>query len=65
MQPLRSRGNLDLDRLPIDVWLDAAGRLRRAALHGDHALMMLELSDFSGPGPIDLPGPEEILADED
>jgi hypothetical protein len=65
MEPPSSRGNLDVDRLRVDVWLDAAGRVRRAILHGDQTLTMLELSDFGGPDPIDLPGPEEILADED
>lgn len=65
MEPLSSRGGLDVDRLPIDVWVDAAGRVRRAILLGDQTLMMLELSDFGAPDPIDLPEPEEILADED
>ena len=64
-RPLSSRGGLDVDRLPIDVWVDAAGRVRRAILLGDQTLMMLELSDFGAPDPIDLPEPEEILADED
>lgn len=65
MEPPSSRGSLDLDRLPIDVWVDTTSRMRRAILHGDQTLMMLELSDFGGPDPIDLPGPEEILADDD
>jgi len=38
---------LDLERLPIDLWLDDAGRVRRAIFHDDQILMMLELSDFA------------------
>jgi hypothetical protein len=64
MEPPGSRGELDLDRLPIDVWVDAAGRIRRAILHGDRSLMLLELSDFGEPDAIDLPESDEILRDE-
>jgi hypothetical protein len=56
----RTHGNGDLDRLLIDVWLDDAGRIRRAIFHGDHALTTLELSDFGVPDPIELPGRGEI-----
>jgi len=64
MEPPSSRGNLDLDRLPIDVWVDDAGRIRRAILHGDHSLMLLELSDFGRPDPIDLPDPDDVVSDD-
>jgi hypothetical protein len=65
MEPPSSRGNVDLDRLLIDVWVDAAGRIRRAMLHGEQSLMLLELSDFGLPDPIDLPNPDDILSDDE
>lgn len=65
MDPPSSRANLDLDRLPIDVWVDDAGRVRRAILRGDQSLMLLELSDFGLPDPIDLPDPDDILRDDE
>jgi hypothetical protein len=65
MDPPDRTRNLDYERLLIDVWLDDGGRIRRAIFHGDQVLRMLELSDFGGPEPIELPGPEEILPDED
>jgi hypothetical protein len=64
MQPPSSRGDLDLNRLPIDVWVDAAGRIRRAILHRDQSLTLLELSNFGEPGAIDLPESDEILSDQ-
>lgn len=33
--PFRSRGELDLERLPLDLSLDDAGRIRRAIFHGN------------------------------
>ena len=63
MDPPDRTGTLDYERLSVDVWLDHRGRIRRAIFHGDQVLRMLELSDFGGPDPIELPGPEEILHD--
>jgi len=63
--PTDTPGKLDLERLPIDLWLDDAGRVRRAIFHTEPILMMLELSDFGQPDPIELPRPEEVLPDED
>ena len=65
MDPPDGTGNLDYERLSIDVWLDHQGRITRAVFHGDNMLRMLELSDFGGPKPIELPRPVEILPDED
>jgi hypothetical protein len=65
MEPPSSRGDLDLNRLPVDVWVDSAGRIRRAILHGDHSLMSLELSDFGLPDAIDLPDADDLLPDEE
>jgi hypothetical protein len=52
---------LDLSALPIEVWLDDSGRIRRALLHGPRrSLTQLELSHFSEPDPIVLPPSDEI-----
>jgi hypothetical protein len=58
------RGNLDLERLAIDLWLDDADRIRRAIFRGDQILAILELHDFGVPDPIELPGLTEIVSDE-
>jgi hypothetical protein len=60
MGPPDGTGNLDYERLSIDVWLDHQGRITRAVFHGDNILRMLELSGFGGPKPIELPTAEEI-----
>jgi hypothetical protein len=64
MESPSSRGRLDVERVPVDVWLDADGRIRRGVMRADRTLMILELSDFGGPQPIDLPKPGEVLPDE-
>jgi len=63
--PTGTGGKLDLERLAIDLWLDDAGRVRRATFHGESILMMLELSNFGRADAIELPRPEEVLPDED
>lgn len=59
--PRRTIGHVDPEELAIDVWLDEAGRITRAILHGDPTLMRLEFSDFGGPGLIELPTSDEFL----
>ncbi|HEX3873768.1 MAG TPA: hypothetical protein VHW26_06460 [Solirubrobacteraceae bacterium] len=55
---------LDLSRLAIDVWLDDAGRIRRAEFHRPGLLMTLDLFEFGEPLPIEFPDQAEILADD-
>jgi hypothetical protein len=56
---------LDLDALEIEAWLDTAGRIRRGAFHGAGTLTLLDLYEYGAPDPINLPGPSEILPDEE
>jgi hypothetical protein len=60
--PRRTIAHVDPKQLGIDVWLDEAGRIRRAILHGDPTLMKLELCEFGRPDSIDLPTPDEFLS---
>jgi hypothetical protein len=55
---------VERERLVSDVCLDEEGLIRRAIFHGDQRLMILELSGFGDPDPIELPGSDEILPDE-
>jgi hypothetical protein len=61
--PPLSAGQVDLSALPIEVWLDESGRIRRALLHGPtNSLTQLELSHFAEPDQvIAVPSPEEIF----
>ena len=59
--PLTFGRDLDPSRLPIDVWLDDAGRIRRAIFRRDRTVMTLELSEFGVPDLIELPPPEEVV----
>jgi len=62
--PVRD-SDLDLTRLPFEVWLDASERIRRVILHGGRkSLTQLELSGFGEPDPVDLPQPDEIVLNE-
>ncbi len=55
------RGDIDdPQRLRLEVWLDANGRVRRARLYGKRSSTSLELFDFGGPGPIELPPSVDI-----
>jgi hypothetical protein len=65
LSPRRSpdRENLDLTRLPVDVWLDAVGRLRRATLHIGPQRTSLELADYGQAEAIDLPDASEIVSE--
>jgi hypothetical protein len=56
---------LDLSRLPIEVWLDTSGRIRQAILRGpgEHQTQ-LELSGFGQADRIALPKDDEVLPDE-
>jgi hypothetical protein len=45
----------DLRRLPLTVWLDDAGRIRRVEFRADQTLTTLELFDFGAADPIALP----------
>lgn len=62
--PPLSREDLDLSRLPVDVWLDGDGRVRRAVFHNGQYRTVLELSEFGVPMRVVPPEPGEIL-DED
>jgi hypothetical protein len=64
LQPPAGYDQLDLERLAVDVWLDSSGRLRRATLHGTRFLIMLELSRFGVPLPIELPARKEIVEED-
>jgi hypothetical protein len=57
--------DLDVSRLPVDVWLDREGRICRAVLHEGSARTTLELANFGVPGRVTLPRPEEVVAYED
>ena len=55
-------GDMDGLSLAIEVWLDDAGRICRAVVHGrDKSVTKMELWGFAEPDPIALPGPGEIL----
>lgn len=58
-QPSATRGGVD--QLPVEAWLDRAGRIRRAICRRDPTLMVLELSEFGAPAMIELPTAEEIV----
>jgi hypothetical protein len=47
-------------RLPILVWLDDEGRIRRASYNGENNLTELELRDFGPQDEVTIPGLEEI-----
>jgi hypothetical protein len=52
----------DLSRMPIEVWLDDAGRIRRALRHGiKKSVTQIEMWAFGAPDPIELPPPGKIL----
>jgi hypothetical protein len=50
----------DPGRLPIVVWLDEQGRIRRASYNGDNNLTELELRDFGPQEEITIPSTDEI-----
>lgn len=67
LEPFRGQG-VDLTGLQVEVWLDPAGRLRRAVVRlpgtspGDSGMRMeLELFDFGAVDGIEMPGPDEIV----
>jgi hypothetical protein len=64
MEPLPSSDVQRTGRLLIEVLIDGNDRIRRARLHRDRSRMLLELFDFGAPGPIDLPGPNEIVSED-
>jgi hypothetical protein len=65
LQPPRQNcATVDVERLPIDVWLDRAGRIRRAIVRCGNLLTILELSDFGVVEHVALPATGEILTDE-
>jgi hypothetical protein len=54
---------MNLSRLPIEVWLDDAGRIRRALLHGmGTSVTQMEMWAFGEPDPIELPPPGQVLS---
>jgi hypothetical protein len=59
-------GSVDPDEgdsfsLPIEVWLDDDGRIRRAVIHWlGNSVTQMDLSGFAEPDPIALPVPSEI-----
>jgi hypothetical protein len=57
--------DLNLEALEIEVWLDTAGRIRRAAFNRSGTLTLLDLYDFGQPDAIDLPNASELLPDEE
>jgi len=64
IEPLSSTDGQRTDRLPIEVWLDGEGRIRRARLHRERSWLLLELSDFGAPDPLELPSPNQIASDD-
>lgn len=56
---------LDLARIPVDVWLDTDGRIRRAVFHRGKHRTILELSDFRATPRVVPPERAEILDEED
>lgn len=56
------KDGLNLSRMPIEVWLDDVGRIRRAVLHGmDPSVTQIDMWAFDEPDPIELPPPGTIL----
>jgi hypothetical protein len=53
------------DQIPIEVWLDTEGRIRRVRLHRGRAVTRMELLNFGGVPPIDVPGPSELLSEDE
>jgi len=64
LPPLFDEG-LDLARLPVDVWLDGDGRIRRAVFHSGADRTILELADFGAAPRVVRPQPSEILDEDD
>jgi hypothetical protein len=65
LEPMRASADERTDRIPIEVWLDAEGRIRRARLHRGRAVMRLEFLSFGEVPAIELPEPAEILRDDE
>jgi hypothetical protein len=65
LAPLRAVANKRTDRIPIEVWLDAEGRIRRARLHRGGAVTRMEFLNFGAVPAIDLPEPHELLDDDE
>jgi hypothetical protein len=62
---LRAAADERTDQIPIEVWLDTEGRIRRARLHQGRAVTRMELLNFGDVPPIDVPGPSELLSEDD
>lgn len=64
-EPVRAAADERTDRIPIEVWLDAERRIRRARLHRGRAVTRMEFLNFGAVAAIELPEPGELLSDEE
>lgn len=53
----------DVNRLPVQAWIDGEKRIRRATARMRESFTSLELSDFGRPPAISEPAAEELLRD--
>ena len=61
MNPVLPADDEDALSFPIEVWLDDAGRIRQAVVHGPgKSLTQIELSGFAEPEPIELPAADDV-----
>jgi hypothetical protein len=61
VNPVRPADDADALSFPIEVWLDDAGRIRQAVVHGPgKRVTQIELSRFSQPDPIELPAAGDV-----
>jgi hypothetical protein len=62
---MRAAADERADQIPIEVWLDTQGRIRRVRLHRGRAVTRMQLLNFDGVPPIDVPGPSELLSEDE
>ena len=61
VNPVQPADDSNALSFPIEVWLDDAGRIRQAIVHGPgKSVTQIELSGFAEPDPIELPAAHEV-----
>jgi hypothetical protein len=63
--PIQAAGDERMDRIPVEVWLDSEGRIRRARLHRGRAVIRMQFLNFGAVPAIELPDPSELLSEDE